>query len=49
VNVKVVLDVVCVVVGGEDTMEYSDAYSAEFHARLTAVIVGLEAVKPVTA
>ncbi len=49
VNVKFVPDVVCVVVGGEDTMEYWDAYRAEFHARLTAVVVGLEAVKPVTA
>jgi hypothetical protein len=49
VNVKVVPDVVCVVVGGEDSMEYSVAYSVEFHTRSTVVIVGLEAVKPVTA
>jgi len=49
VNVKVVPDVVCVVVGGDDTMEYWDAYRAEFHTRLTVVYVGLEAVKPVTA
>jgi hypothetical protein len=49
VNVKVVSDVVCVVVGGEDTIEYWDAYRVEFHTRLTAVVVGLEAVKPVTA
>ena len=48
-NVKVVPDVVCVVVGGDDTMEYSVAYSAEFHTRSTVVYVGLEAVKPVTA
>ena len=49
VNVNVVPDVVCVVVGGDDTMEYSVAYSAEFHTRSTVVIVGLEAIKPVTA
>jgi hypothetical protein len=48
VNVKVVPDVVCVVVGGDDTMEYCDAYRTEFHARLTVVVVWLEAVKPVT-
>jgi len=30
-------------------MEYSVAYNAEFHTRLTVVIAGLEAVKPVTA
>ena len=48
-NVKFVPDVVCVVVGGDDTMEYWDAYRAEFHARLMVVVVGLEAVKPVTA
>ena len=47
-NVKVVPDVVCVVVGGEDTMEYWDAYRTGFHARLPVVVVGLEAVKPVT-
>ena len=49
VNVKLVPDVVCVFVGGEDTMEYWVAYRAEFHTRLTVVVVGLEAVKPVTA
>ena len=48
VNVKVVPGVVCVVVGGEDVMEYWDAYRTGFHARLTVVVVGLEAVKPVT-
>jgi hypothetical protein len=40
VNVKNVLDVVCVVVGGEDTMEYSVAYWAEFHERSPVVVVG---------
>ena len=48
-NVKFVPDVVCVVVVGEDTMEYWAAYRAEFHTRLTVVVDGLEAVKPVTA
>ena len=48
VNVKVVPGVVCVVVGGEDVMEYWDTYRTGFHARLTVVVVGLEAVKPVT-
>ena len=47
-NVKVVPDVVCVVVGGEDTMEYWDAYRTGFHTRLTVEVVGLEAVKPTT-
>jgi hypothetical protein len=40
VNVKFVPDVVCVVVGGEDTMEYSVAYRAEFHERSPVVVVG---------
>jgi hypothetical protein len=49
VNVKLVPDVVCVVVGGEDSMKYCDAYRAEFQTSSTVVDVGLEAVKPVTA
>ena len=40
VNVKFVPDVVCVVVGGDDTMEYWVAFAAEFHKRLTVVVVG---------
>jgi hypothetical protein len=48
VNVKDVPGIVCVIVGGEDTMEYWDAYRTGFHARLTVEVVGLEAVKPTT-
>jgi len=49
VNVKVVPGVVCVVVGGDDTIEYWDAYRTGFHTMSTVVVDGLEAVKPVTA
>jgi len=48
-NVKFVPDVVCVVVVGEDTMEYLVAYWAEFQKRSTVVVVGKKGVKPVTA
>jgi hypothetical protein len=48
-NVRDVPDVVCVVVGGKETMEYEDAYNTGSHAKSIVVSVGLLATKPVTA